>query len=197
MSKYPWQTEATRNCARWPGAKTVKRDSQSITDNLNEHPENKANDMQYSIIQFIYIYYITYMYIYILHICIYTYIQNQFIPWQNFHLGRWREIFFVYLSIYLFIYLYMETCIYAYIYAYVQYTYVYIQNKWPHDVWKVLAWILYKSWKRPLYWPNVLFHLLSSLHPRCWIEIGWVIWYFVAIQWKMYQTNHVHCIFVH
>ena len=111
MSKYPWQTEATRNCARWPGAKTVKRDSQSITDNLNEHPENKANDMQYS------------------NICIYTYIQNQFIPWQNFHLGRWREIFFVYLSIYLSIYLsvygnlYLRIYIYMHMFSIHMYTY--------------------------------------------------------------------------
>jgi hypothetical protein len=196
MSKYPWQTEATRNCARWPGAKTVKRDSQSITDNLNEHPENKANDMQYSIIQFIYILHIC-IYIYITYMYIYIYTEPVY-PLAKLSLRAMeRDIFCIsiYLSIYLSVYgnLYLR----IYIYAYVQYTYVYIQNKWPHDVWKVLAWILYKSWKRPLYWPNVLFHLLSSLHPRCWIEIGWVIWYFVAIQWKMYQTNHVHCIFVH
>ena len=93
--------------------------------------------MQYSIIQFIYIYYIyVYIYIYILHICIYTYIQNQFIPWQNFHLGRWREIFFVYLSIYLIIYLYMETCIYAYIYICICSVYICIHTE------QVAAWCL-------------------------------------------------------
>ena len=184
MSKNPWQTEATRKCVRCPGAKTVKRDSQTITDNLNPHPENKANDMQYSIIRFIYF---TYIYIYIYTEPVYRL--------AKLSLRAMERDIFVYIYI-----IYLCICICKPVSTHICICSVYICIHTEH----VAAWCL-----KGFGLDSVQELKPAPLPAKCVVsfvvqfassmldEIGWVIWYFVAIQWNMYQTNHVHCIFVY